>query len=193
MKRIACSSGLSALVILGAALAGPAATAAQTLDEEISLAVLPLPEGDRADAEVLGHRDGRMTTIRPGEGAFVCLADAPDQDGYHAACYHRSLAKYMARGRELKAGGLAGRESIEKRWEEIESGDLEMPRHPVMLYQLFATDGADPTDPEQVQSLTVMYVSYRTVEETGLPDSPAGGLPWLMFPGSPTAHVMISG
>ena len=192
MNRIARCSGSSTLLILAAMLAGPPPAAAQTLDEEIAIAVLPLPEGHRAHAEVLGHRNGGMVTIRPGHGDFICLADAPDEDGIHAACYHRSLAPYMARGRELKSAGMAGRESIEKRWAEIEAGDLEMPRHPAMLYQFWADDGADPTDPEQIQSLAVMYVAYKTAEETGLPDSPAGDLPWLMASGTPTAHVMIS-
>lgn len=167
---------------------------AQSRADQIALAVLPLPEAHRLDAKVLGYRDGALVTLRSAEGQFVCLADRLGDERFHVACYHRSLEPYMARGRELRAQGMSVQESIERRWEEIEDGRLEMPRHPAYLHQFFGDDpsSVSPAHTEGLRRLTVIYVAYATAETTGLPSGPAGGAPWLMFPGKPTAHVMIS-
>lgn len=168
-------------------------TAAAQTDEQIALAVLPLPESDRAGAMVLGYDGDALVTLRKGTGPFICLADRPGDERFQAACYHRSLEPYMARGRELRAQGMDSRASLEKRWEEIDAGTLEMPRHPAALHQLFGNpDTVTPNSLEGLTRLTVIYVAYATEEQMGLPTTPGGGVPWLMFSGKPTAHVMIS-
>ncbi|MFQ5689972.1 MAG: hypothetical protein ACE5HQ_06860 [Gemmatimonadota bacterium] len=192
MRRIMVS------IFLATALAGGAdrvsAQDSGTRDE-VGLAVLPLPASLQASATVLGYAGSdELHTIREGEGPFVCLADDPNRDGFHVACYHRSLEPYMARGRELRAAGLGGRENLSKRWEEIDAGTLEMPRHPTFLYQLFAqAPPAGDEDLEGMGRLTVIYVPYATAEELGLSAEPEQSVPWMMFPGKPTAHVMIRG
>ena len=147
---------------------------------------------DRAKATVLGYRDGNLVTLRQGTGAFVCLADKPGDEGFAVACYHRLLEPYMARGRVLKAEGMKTKESIEQRWTEIDAGSLSMPRHPASMHQLFGAEPVQPDSAEGLTRLTVIYVAYATEEHVGLPSQPTGELPWLMFPGKPTAHVMIS-
>jgi hypothetical protein len=133
-------------------------------------------------------------TIRKGTGSFICLADNPSDEGFKVACYHRSLGPYMARGRELRGEGISGKSNIEKRWEEIEAGTLDWPRHPASLQQLFGKDGSTVTTAsEDLGRLTVIYMAYADSESSGLPAQPAGGQPWLMYSGKPTAHVMISG
>lgn len=169
--------------------AGGAPLTAQA--DEIGRAVLPLPESERAAATVMTLRDGAWTVAREGAGEFVCLADDPSDDRFQAACYHRSLEPYMARGRELRAQGVAGRESIQRRWTEIEAGTLEMPAH-AALHQLLAEAGWDG-DPATARRLTVIYVPFATAAELGLPADGSTGGPWLMFPGRPTAHIMIPG
>lgn len=185
----------SAVVVLvfclgGASLVVPGRSAGASDQDQLEEAVMPLPEAARSGATVLGYRDGSLVTLREAGGAFVCIADDPDREGFHVACYHRSLEPYMARGRELRAEGVSGQESIVQRWREIEAGELAFPDHPAALHQLFAQrrDAA-----ENLDRLTVIYVSGATAEQTGLPTRPEGGAPWLMFPGEPTAHVMISG
>lgn len=177
--------GLAAIAVLCAAAAP---LVAQT---EIERAVLPLPEGDRAGATVMTRADGVWVVAREGDGEFICLADDPTDDRFHAACYHRSLEPYMARGRELREQGIAGRESIQRRWEEIEAGELDMPAHAV-LHQVLGEPGWDG-DPATARRLTVIYVPFATAAEMGLPVEGSGGGPWLMFPGRPTAHIMIPG
>lgn len=163
--------------------------AAQT--DEIARAVLPLPESERASATVMTLAEGAWTVAREGDGRFICLADDPGQEGFHVACYHRSLEPYMARGRELVAAGVTGRESIQRRWAEIEAETLEMPDY-AALHQLLGEPGWDG-DVSALRRLTVIYVPFATAADLGLPVEGSGGGAWLMFPGRPTAHIMIPG
>ncbi len=171
------------------------ATSAAASSDPAALAVLPIAEADRATAKILGYEDGTLVVLREGTGAFICIADNPDDERFQVLCYHKSLEPYMARGRELRAEGITGKPGIEKRWEEIDAGELEMPRHPATLHQLFGSDPAAVTleNADSLGRLTVIYMAYATVEETGLLGQPSRGKPWLMYPGKPTSHVMISG
>jgi hypothetical protein len=171
------------------------ATSAAASSDPAALAVLPIAEADRATAKILGYEDGTLVVLREGTGAFICIADNPDDERFQVLCYHKSLEPYMARGRELRAEGITGKPGIEKRWEEIDAGELEMPRHPATLHQLFGSDPAAVTleNADSLGRLTVIYMAYATVEETGLLGQPSRGKPWIMYPGKPTAHVMISG
>ena len=168
---------------------------AASYSDPTALAVLPIPEADRAAATVLGYEHGALVTLREGTGAFICMTDNPSDEAFQVLCYHKSLAPYMERGRELRAEGITGKAGIEKRWEEIDAGELDMPRHPAALHQLFGKDPAAVTleNADSLSRLTVIYMAYITAEETGLVGRPARGEPWLMYPGKPTAHVMISG
>lgn len=159
---------------------------------DIATAIAPLPAEFRATASVKGYADGRLVDLRDGEGPFICLADNPADERFHVACYHKSLEPFMARGRELRAEGIANVDSL--RYPEVEAGTLPMPAHPAALYSLSGTDvrindttgavtGASP--------LYVVYISNATAESTGLPTTPMPNSPWLMFPGTPKAHIMF--
>jgi hypothetical protein len=37
----------------------------------------------------------------------------------------------------------------------------------------------------------VVYIPFATPETTGIPAVPAPNQPWLMFPGTPKAHIMF--
>lgn len=187
LRTTVLAAGLPLGLTLSAAIT-PRPASAQSA-EAVALAVLPLPEAQRAGATVLS-RSGEI--LRQGSGPFVCLTDAAEE-GFGVACYHESLEAYMARGRALAATGVTGRESIQRRWEEIEAGTLEMPDHPAVLYQLFGDSAPPGGDVSGLSRLTVLYVAYQDAESLGLPQTPADGLPWIMFPGRPTAHIMISG
>lgn len=191
------------LLAMAAAACGPAESAQEpSAEAQVEAATRPLPEGERDAARVLGYDgEGRLVTLRHGRGArdgqsgFVCVADDPAEEGHHVACYHESLEPYMARGRELRAEGASTRESIARRWEEIEAGTLPFPEGPSALFSLTAEAGAAEAVAEgespEPRRLAVLYVPHATAEETGLPTGPEAGLPWLMMPGTPTAHVMI--
>ena len=157
---------------------------------DLERALLPLPVSERAGATVTVVTDHEARVVREGSGEFICIADDPSDDRFQAVCYHESLEAYMARGRELRKQGATGEESIKRRWEEIEAGSLTMPGH-AMLHQVFGGPDWDGSL-ETAMKLSVIYVPFATAEELGLPlNDPTG--PWVMYPGTPTAHIMIPG
>jgi hypothetical protein len=162
--------------------------------QQIAVAVQAAPEDRREGAMVLGYdAGGALVTLRPGSNDIVCLADNPKTEGINVACYHKDLEPFMARGRELLAGGVTSKEREETRWKEIESGALKMPREPRTLHVLTGS-GVDASTHAVQEAYVrwVVYTPFATPETTGLPIRPVAGGPWLMFPGTPTAHIMIS-
>ena len=162
--------------------------------QQIAVAVQAAPEDRREGAMVLGYDEsGKLGTLRAGTNDIVCLGDDPKAEGINVACYHKDLEPFMARGRELLAKGVTSKEREETRWKEIESGALKMPREPRTLHVLTGS-GVDPTTNvvKDAYLRWVVYTPFATAETTGLPIRPVPGGPWIMFPGTPTAHIMIS-
>ncbi len=161
--------------------------------DQIASAILAAPKERRSEATVLGYNGkGEVVTLRKGSNDLVCLADDPADKSFSVACYHKDLEPFMARGRELSAQSVKGKERHEERWKEVKEGKVPMPREPRMLYVLtgsgFDAAKAEVTDP---YLRWVVYVPYATPESTGLTTTP-GPAPWLMYPGTPGAHIMIS-
>jgi hypothetical protein len=101
----------------------------------------------------------------------------------------------MARGRELRAEGRTRPEIDSIRLAEIEAGTLEIPSRPTALYSLSSDSAAWDAAagmPADASGLYVIYLPYATAESTGISVQPARDRPWLMYPGKPWAHVMIS-
>ncbi len=168
----------------------PAASA----DTQIAGAVQAAPDERRAEATVLGYdAAGALLTLRKGTNDLVCLADKPGDEAFSVACYHRDLEPFMARGRELLARGVTGEDREKMRWKEIEDGKLTMPREPRTLYVLTGS-GFDATAGKVANPYLrwVIYWPFATPGSSGLSTKPTPGAPWLMFPGTAGAHVMIS-
>ncbi len=187
-----------ALVALLAALGATPSLTAQTLSAEAQIAgaIQPAPAMDQTGATVLGFRpDGSLTTLRRGSNSLICLADDPKLEGWSAACYHDSLEPFMARGRALRAEGVTdATELAQTRWDEADAGTLEMPTAPATLYVLTG-DSYDPANGSVSNSFLrwVVYTPWATAESTGMSPQPgAPGAPWLMFPGTAGAHIMIT-
>jgi hypothetical protein len=196
------TTGYGALLTLAVTFAGgaqvpsgapAAAVAVPPADQQIAAAVLPLPADMRASATVIGYApDGRFVTLRTGTGAMICLASNPKAERFHVACYHKSLEPFMARGRELRAQGVVGEQVDTVRFREARAGRLKMPKEPALLYSL--TGGTfDPASGTVTgaRPLFVVYMPFATAESTGLSAVPARGTPWIMFPGTPKAHIMF--
>ena len=177
-------------------VAAQTAAAIPSPERQIAWAVEAAPERMRADATVIGYGpDGRYRTLRKGTGSLVCLADDPKTPNHHVSCYHRDLEPFMARGRELRALGKGTNDVQATRLAEIKAGTLKLPTSPAVLYQLIAPPGnADAATGavQNAQHLSVVYIPYATSESTGLSIRPLKGQPWLMDPGLPWAHIMIT-
>ena len=164
---------------------------------QIKMALLAAPEEKRAGAMVYGYdANGKLVVLRKGTNEMICLGDNPAIKGFSAACYHKDLEPYMKRGRELRAAGVPEEKATQTRDAEVKSGKLKITTKPASLYAL----SADDPDCDYVNGTvkngylrSVIYIPYATAESTGLPLKPAApGMPWIMFPGTPRAHIMIN-
>jgi hypothetical protein len=165
--------------------------------QQIASAVLPLPDEFRAHARVLGYKAGnakQLVSLRDDTGPFTCLASDPSAPRFHVACYHNSLEPFMARGRALRAEGVTGEKVDTARFAEVKSGKLAMPKGPAALYQLTGPAGSYDAATNTIKGarpLFVIYIAGATPASTGLSAKPLEGMPWIMFPGTPKAHIML--
>ncbi|WP_174545279.1 hypothetical protein [Formosa haliotis] len=97
-------------------------TAIDTDAALIATALLAAPEDSRANCKVIGYNmAGDFVTLKEGDNEFIVLADDPKIPGFSAACYHKSLEPFMARGRVLKAEGKSSSEIFEIREAEAKT------------------------------------------------------------------------
>jgi len=186
MTRIALYTVLLASAAAAADVPSPEA--------QIAAAVLAAPSDLRADATVLGYNPrGELVTLREGKNEIVCLGNDPTKTSFSVACYHRDLEPYMARGRELTAQKVTGPKRNEIRWKEVADGKLALPREPRTLYVLTGA-GFDASTGKVADAYLrwVIYVPFATPESTGLSTKPSDNAPWLMYPGTAGAHIMIN-
>jgi len=161
--------------------------------DQIASAILAAPKERRSDATVLGYNaKGEVVTLRKGTNDLVCLANDPANKTFSVACYHKDLEPFMARGRELSAQGVKGMQRHEMRAKEVQEGKIPMSREARMLYVLTGS-GYDAAKGQVIDSYLrwVVYVPFATPESTGLTTT-AGPGPWLMYPGTAGAHIMIN-
>ena len=161
---------------------------------QIAAAVTPLPDELKADAAVLGYvTPGKLVSLRDGKNDMICLAPEPGAKAFHSACYHKAMEPFMARGRSLRAGGVKGAQVDTVRFADVKSGRLKVPAQPSMLYQIFGGTFDEGTGKVTGGSwLYITYMPYATTTSTGLTSKPSDKSPWLMFPGTPKAHIMFS-
>ena len=186
------------LMLLLGSLTAVAQTPAPTIpsaEDQIAATVQAAPEEMRAGAAVLGYgADGKLTELRKGTNELICLADDPKDTRFSAACYHKDLEPFMARGRELTAQGVTGgNRNAEYRWKEVKEGKLKMPREPRMLYVL-SGKGYDAATKKVTDGVVrwVIYVPFATAESLGMSTVSKRGEPWLMDAGTAGAHIMIT-
>jgi hypothetical protein len=162
--------------------------------QQIAEAVTALPEDLRAGAAVLGYSpDGKLISLREAKNDMICLAPSPTEKNFHSACYHKAMEPFMARGRELRAQGVKDPQVDTVRFAEVKSGKLKMPSSPTMLYQIFGGN-FDPATAKVTGGnwLYVTYIPFATSATTGLTDKGRDKGPWIMYPGTPKAHIMFS-
>ena len=165
-------------------------------ERQIAAAVSPLPEPLQKGAKVLGYDEtGKLVTLRPGSNEMICLADDMKSPRFHVSCYHKSLDTFMSRGRELRAKKMTEEMVDSTRARDVRAKRFAMPRTPAVLYQYFALrDSVDAGTGavKGAQYLYVVYTPYATYKSTGISEAPVPGGPWIMFPGTPFAHLMIA-
>lgn len=176
-----------------------ASSFAQTISskDQIASAVMAATEVQRSGATVMGYdTNGKFVVLRKGTNELICLADNPTKKGFSVACYHKDLDPMMARGRALRAEGKNSGEINKIRSEEAIDGKLKMPKSATTLHVLSGASAQYDAAKNEVIGANlryVVYIPFATQATTGLPLQPVvTGGPWLMFPGTYRAHIMIS-
>jgi hypothetical protein len=162
----------------------------------IATALMSAPEASRAGCKVIGYNmAGKFVTLKEGNNEFIVLADDPKKDGFSAACYHKDLDPFMARGRALKAEGKKHQEIFDIREAEVKSGKLKLPTGTALHIYFGPKKMYNPKTAkvDEARLRYVVYMPWATSESTGLPEAPAASNhPWIMNPGTHRAHIMIS-
>lgn len=160
---------------------------------QIRLAVQAAPAEMRADATVQGYdASGAFVTLREGTNDLVCMAPNPAGEQLEVSCHHEGLEPFFARGRELTAQGVTGEDRVVARWEEFTAGTLAIPYGSVnyiLTGSAFDAETGALTDPYLRWTI---YTPNATPATTGISASFSEGGPWLMFPGTPGSHIMIT-
>ena len=164
-----------------------------SVEMQIRLAVQAAPPEARDGATVQGWDDsGSFVTLREGTNAMVCMAPNPEREQFEVSCHHDGLEAYFARGRELSAEGVTGNERVQARWDEFTAGTLPIPYG--SSNHILTGSGFDSETGEIEDAFLrwVVYTPNATAESTGLTTQPGPIVPWLMFPGTPGAHIMVT-
>ena len=180
-------------VAVAIVLTSPCAIAtAQTppVDERVSQAVQVLPEDLRAGATVVTYdkATGARNVLRQGSNFIECQ---PRMDDGFTRCYNKALGPRRDLEAKLKAEKKSDKEIQDAVAAAIKAGTIKAPATGMMSYRAY-----DKRD--RIQKLWVMSLPNATPESAGVStasqrdDALEGkGLPWMMLPGTPGAHVMI--
>lgn len=168
----------------------------ETDENLIATALMAAPAESRATSKVIGYNmAGEFVTLKEGDSEYIVLADDPKKDGFNAACYHKNLEPFMARGRALRAEGKSADEIFAIREAEVKSGKIKIAQGSALHIYYGPNTSYDP-ETSKVDGAKLRYVIYTpfaTSASIGLPETPsAPNHPWIMNPGTHRAHIMIS-
>jgi hypothetical protein len=161
---------------------------AQSADD-IAKATLPLPEDLRAGATVYTYdANGDRKILRQGTNMVECMPKA--EDGF-TRCSNKITADRRDFQAKLKAQKKTPKEIAEAVAQATKEGKIKPAPYGVMSYRY-------SDDDKRIKVLWVMSVPGGTPETTGVSTTSqrdaalkGKGMPWMMLPGTPGAHIMI--
>ncbi|UCG75625.1 MAG: hypothetical protein JSV95_13055 [Gemmatimonadota bacterium] len=145
---------------------------------QIKSAMSAGPASISADATIM---DWEMNVLREGTNDWICLPDAPDTPGTDPWCIDRAWRSFLH----------AYVNRTEPEYDEIGFAYMLQGDTPTSNSDPFATA---PTGPEDwvtdVGAHLMVIVPDRSLLESISTDHRNGG-PWVMWPNTPFAHIMI--
>ena len=174
------------LVLILGVSTGAAIGEEADVKQQIADAVSALPPPLRAGATVvLEPEPGKRTVLRKGTNSMMCQADTPAPE-FAVNCYHKEDDAINSRFMELAAAKKSEAEIRDMVSAEVKAGKFKVEAGRV-TYSL--------TGPFQEAALPLMsvYAPNATAESTGLSTEMDHFRPWLMWAGTPVAHIMLPG
>ena len=181
--------GVAAVVVLASPLF-VATAQAQSVEAQVAEAVQILPSDLRAGATVVTYdkATGARKVLRQGTNFVECQ---PRMDDGFTRCYNKALAPRRDLEAKLKAEKKSDKEVSDAIAAAVKAGTLPQPANAMFSYR-----GYDKRD--RIQQLWVVSLPNRTPESVGVSTVSqrdnaleGKGLPWMMLPGTPGAHIMI--
>ncbi len=181
MKYVTTLS-LIAVLLACAAPEEPAAPAAEPVadsqDELIRNAERAGPESIAADSSIM---DWELNLIREGTNGWTCLPDRPDTPGDDPWCVNGPWLNFL----QAYVG------QTEPTYTEIGFAYMLMGDTPVSNSDPYATEATGPEDwVTDLHAHLMMLVPDLDMLE-GISTDHLNGGPWVMWPDTPYAHIMI--
>ena len=158
--------------------------------DPIAQATLPLPENLRAGAAVFSYdkATGARKVLRQGTNFVECM---PRGDDGFTWCYNKVTAPRRDLQAKLRAEKKSDKEIQDAVAEATKAGTITPTPFGTMSYRLYGKK-------DRIQLLWVLSVPNATPESIGVSEGSqrdeaikGQGVPWLMLPGTPGAHIMI--
>ena len=162
---------------------------AQSNDELIAQALMPLPDDLKADATVYTYDEaGERNVLKQGSNHVECRT--LDDNGFNW-CYPVTTAARRDYQARLEAKGMSREEVQAALMEAEKAGEVEPWPFGSMIYRTY-------NDDDRIRLLWVVLLPNAMAEDLGMSiesqrdNSLAGmGRPWMMREGTPGAHLMI--
>ena len=166
-----------AVALLSPLSAAPAAlTAAQ--EAQIASAMSAGPESISAHATI---RDWEGNTLREGDNGWVCLPDRPDTEGADPWCVNGPWLNFL----EAYVG------QTEPSYTEIGFAYMLAGDSPVSNTDPYATEPTEGGDWVTDLGAHLMMLIPGRAHLAAISTDPHNGGPWIMWPDTPYAHIMI--
>jgi hypothetical protein len=157
-------------------LLAPAALVAQS--DQVASAMSAAPASVSADAAVV---DWQMNTLREGTNGWTCLPDNPDTPGTDPWCVNGPWIEFLQ----------AYVSKSEPTYDQVGIAYMLMGDTPVSNTDPYATEKTSDEDwVEDLGAHLMILVPDRSAYEN-ISTDPHNGGPWIMFPDTPYAHIMV--
>lgn len=177
MRYVLCLTAAFAVVI-------PADAQDHSNEKRITEALLAAPESLRSGATVVYDRaPGDREILRKGTSNLICRADTP-APGFLVRCHHSEMDAFFTRTEELVAEGRSLDEQRDILSAEVRAGKLKVVEGSIEYLvngpmRMLARPG------------NALFLPNASGESTGLSEDATVHRPWLMWAGTPVAHVML--
>lgn len=154
----------------------PGAVLAQA--DQIASATSAAPASVSADAAVV---DWQMNTLREGSNGWTCLPDNPDSPGTDPWCVNEPWLDFLH--------ALVNK--TEPAYEQVGIAYMLMGDTPVSNADPYATERTSDEDWVDGLGAHLMVLVPDRAAYANLSTDPKNGGPWIMWPDTPYAHIMI--